>query len=268
MPKKVNLNDIKNWRPVSLLCCDYKLLSKVLATRLGEVLDEVIHPDQSYCVPGRSIFDNIHLIRDLFDVSNMFDLDIGLISLDQEKAFDRVEHNYLWKTLQAFGFNPEFLSYVKVLYCDIESILKINGGLCAPFKVCRGVRQGCSLSGLLYTLAIEPLLSVLRRVLEGVPLPNCKVSLCLSVYADDVIIMTNKQNDVDLLLKTLKDFGLISSARINWNKSEAVLMGEWKKRAPPNLPEGLCWTRDGLRYLGVYLGNETIVQKNEKLLNC
>lgn len=72
---------------------------------MGEVLDEVIHPDQSYCVPGRSIFDNIHLIRDLFDVSNMFGLDIGLISLDQEKAFDHVEHNYLWKTLQAFGFN-------------------------------------------------------------------------------------------------------------------------------------------------------------------
>ncbi len=167
----------------------------------------------------------------------------------------------MWKTLQAFGFNPDFLSYVKVLYCDIESILKINGGLCAPFKVCRGVRQGCSLSGLLYTLAIEPLLSVLRRVLEGVPLPNCEVSLCLSAYADDVIIMTNNQNDVDLLLKSLKDFGLISSARINWNKSEAVLMGKWKNRVPPNLPEGLGWTRDGLRYLGVYLGNETIVQR-------
>ncbi len=74
LPNNGNLNDIKNLRPVSLLCCDYKLLSKVLATRLGEVLDEIIHPDQSYCVPGRSIFDNIHLNRDLFDVSNMFGL--------------------------------------------------------------------------------------------------------------------------------------------------------------------------------------------------
>ncbi len=55
LPKKGDLTDIKNWRPVSLLCSDYKLLSKVLATRLAGVLDQVIHPDQTYCVPGRSI---------------------------------------------------------------------------------------------------------------------------------------------------------------------------------------------------------------------
>ncbi len=58
----------------------------MLATRLGRVLEEVIHPGQSYCVPGRSIFDNIHLIRDLFDVSKIMGIDMGLISLDQEKA--------------------------------------------------------------------------------------------------------------------------------------------------------------------------------------
>ncbi len=153
LPKKGDVRDIKNWRPVSLLCCDYKLLSKVLATRLGRVLEEVIHSGQSYCVPGRSIFYNIHLIRDLFDVSKITGIDMGLISLDQEKAFDRVEHEYLWKTLHAFGFSSDFIRYIQVLYNDIESVLRVNGGLCAPFKVCCGVRQGCSLSGILYTLA-------------------------------------------------------------------------------------------------------------------
>ncbi len=64
---------------MSLLCCDYKLLSKVLATRLGRVLEEVIHSGQSYCVPGRSIFDNIHLIRDLFDVSKIMGIDMGWV---------------------------------------------------------------------------------------------------------------------------------------------------------------------------------------------
>ncbi len=119
-------------------------------------MEEVIHSGQSYCVPGRSIFDNIHLIRDLFNVSKIMGIDMGLISLDQEKAFDRVEHEYLWKTLHAFGFSSDFIRYIQVLYNDIESVLRVNGGLCAPFKVCRGVRQGCSLSGILYTLAIEP----------------------------------------------------------------------------------------------------------------
>lgn len=112
LPKKGDLTDIRCWRPVSLLCGDYKLLSKVLASRLAEVMDQVIHPDHTYCIPGRSIFDNVFLIRDLLDVSKRLNLDYGLISLDQEKAFDRVEDIYLWRVLEAFGFCKTFIDQV------------------------------------------------------------------------------------------------------------------------------------------------------------
>lgn len=111
---------------MSLLCTDYKLLSKTLANRLAEVMEQVIHPDQSYCIPGRSIFDNISLVRDSLDVSKLFNLDCALISSDQEKAFDRVEHNYLWKTLAAFGFCQDFVEIIKMLYTDVESVLKVK----------------------------------------------------------------------------------------------------------------------------------------------
>ncbi|KAJ3588088.1 hypothetical protein NHX12_011683 [Muraenolepis orangiensis] len=158
-PKKGNLQDIKNWRPVSLLCVDYKLLSKALATRLGRAVEQVIHRDQTYCVPGRSMVDNVHLIRDVLEVSSSLDINTGLISLDQEKAFDRVEHSFLWKVMEKFGFSAGFIAKIKVLYNNIESVLKFNGGLCAPFRVCRGVRQGCALSGMPYALSLEPLLN-------------------------------------------------------------------------------------------------------------
>ncbi len=95
LPKKGDLRNIKNWRPVSLLCSDFKIISKALAIRLKEAIGWVIHVNQTYCVPNRSIFDNIYLIRDILDISRSLGLNIGLISLDQEKAFDRVEHNYL-----------------------------------------------------------------------------------------------------------------------------------------------------------------------------
>ncbi|KAL6491421.1 hypothetical protein MHYP_G00017660 [Metynnis hypsauchen] len=95
LPKKGDLQDIKNWRPVSLLCTDLKVFSKALAIRLRDVMGHVIHLDQTYCVPGRTITDNICLIRDVLEVSNILGVDSGLISLDQEKAFDRVEHQYL-----------------------------------------------------------------------------------------------------------------------------------------------------------------------------
>ncbi len=74
-------------------------------------------------------------------MSNMCNLNFGLISLDQEKAFDRVEYTYLWIVLSAFGFCQKFIHMIKVLYSNAESVLKINGGLCAPFQVHRGIRR-------------------------------------------------------------------------------------------------------------------------------
>ncbi|XP_035857019.1 uncharacterized protein LOC116037180 [Sander lucioperca] len=84
-------------------------------------------------------------------------LDTGLISIDQEKAFDRVEHQYLWQKLSAFGFSPGFIAQIQVLDRDIVSILKVNGGLAAPFNEQRGVRQGCSLSDSLFLMDVRKL---------------------------------------------------------------------------------------------------------------
>ena len=127
-------------------------------------------------------------LRDVIDMANILGLDVGLVSLDQEKAFDRVEHSYLCDTLAASGFSEGFIQKVRVLYSGVESILKVNGGLSAPFKVGRGVRQGCPLSGMLYSLAIEPLLQRIRLTLRGVSVPGCNVPLRLSAYADDIVI--------------------------------------------------------------------------------
>lgn len=82
-----------------MLCTDYKIFSKVLATRLRDVMASVVHGDQTYCVPGRLISDNVTLIRDVLDLSSSLGINVGLISLDQQKAFDRVEHQYLWLLL-------------------------------------------------------------------------------------------------------------------------------------------------------------------------
>ena len=98
------------------------------ATRLRNVIGQVVHIDQTYCIPQRSIFDNVALIRDLLVFSHLTGFKAGLISLDQQKAFDRVEHSFLWKTLEAFGFGPGFRAMIETMYRGIESVLKINGG--------------------------------------------------------------------------------------------------------------------------------------------
>ncbi|KAJ3584785.1 hypothetical protein NHX12_015280 [Muraenolepis orangiensis] len=135
LPKKGNLQDIKNWRPVSLLCVDYKILSKALATRLGKAVEQVIHRDQTYCVPGRSMVDNVHLIRDVLEVSSSLDINTGLISLDQEKAFDRVEHSFLWKVMEKFGFSAGFIAKIKVGRQQQRNA-RPDGGACRSKTLC------------------------------------------------------------------------------------------------------------------------------------
>nr|BAC82606.1 pol-like protein [Takifugu rubripes] len=257
LPKKGDLQDLKNWRPVFLLCGDYKILSKALAIRLREAMAEVIHVDQTYCVPGRRICNNINLIRHVLDISSSLGIDIGLISFDREKAFDRVEHQYLWNTLAVFGFSPGFIARVQVMYRDVASILKINGGLAAPFTVQRGVRQGCSLSGMLYSPAIEPLLHKIRKTLMGVSFPGCPTAVKLMAYADDVVVIVNTQRDIQVLGETIELFKALSSAKVNWTKSVACattrdFLGGW-----------WCWVQTGgLKYLGVFLGNDESLKKN------
>ncbi|CAM2120244.1 unnamed protein product [Caretta caretta] len=126
LPKKGDLRDLRNWHPVSLLSTDYKIVVKAISLRLGSVLVDVIHPDQTYTVPDRSIFDNLFMVRDLLELGCRDGLSFALLSLDQEKAFDRVDHGYLLSTLQAFGFGPQFVGFLRVLYASAECLVKLN----------------------------------------------------------------------------------------------------------------------------------------------
>ena len=91
--KKGEKRDLKNWRRISLLCVDYKIGTRALAARLQKVLSSVLHEDQTCGVPGRSIVSNLYLIRDLIEYCSAKNLPLAIISLDQEKAFDRVNWN-------------------------------------------------------------------------------------------------------------------------------------------------------------------------------
>ncbi|CAM2112257.1 unnamed protein product [Caretta caretta] len=188
LPKKGDLRDLRNWRPLSLLSTDYKIVAKAISLRLGSVMADVIHPDQTYTVPGRSIFDNLFLVRDLLELGRRGAVCRSpSLSLDQEKAFDRVDHGYLLSTLRAFGFGPQFVSFLRVLYASAECLVRLNWTLTEPVSFGRGVRQGCPLSGQLYALAIEPFLCLLRRRLTGLVLREPELRLVLSAYADDVL---------------------------------------------------------------------------------
>ncbi|CAM2118653.1 unnamed protein product [Caretta caretta] len=91
---------------------DYKVIAKAISLQLGSLLVDVVHSDQIYTIPGQTIFDNLYLVRDLLELGRRDGLSFALLFLDQEKAFDRVDHGYLLGTLWAFSFGSQFMGFL------------------------------------------------------------------------------------------------------------------------------------------------------------
>ena len=173
--KKGDRNIIKNYRPITLLNIDIKIIIKTLADRLANIIPKLVHANQT-CIPGRHIENNIFLTQDLIDHANLTNRNLAIIFLDQEKAFDRMSHKFIFKILERFGFGTYFIKWVKTICFDTKSFVKVNGYQTFEFNIERGVRQGCPLSPLLYVLTAEALSSSIRKKYfdKGIHVQNVK----------------------------------------------------------------------------------------------
>ena len=133
-------------RPISLLSTDYKILAKVLTTRLSQLIASVVALEQVSGVPGHSSAEHVRCLQDLIDHAVRSNRGGAVISLDQEKAFDWVDWSFLLGVLYQMNFGPSFCKWISLLYTSIYSQVIVNNFLGAPFTVTRGVRQCCPLS--------------------------------------------------------------------------------------------------------------------------
>ena len=117
---------LDDYRPVTLLNTELKILAQVLANRLQHVISDLIGPKQTLAVKGRSIQDNLHLIREVLEGIED-DTKATLISLDQSKAFDRVDHRFLATVLETPGFKPEFRRWISMMYHNPQVVVQVNG---------------------------------------------------------------------------------------------------------------------------------------------
>ena len=153
--KKDDRRLVKNWRPISLLNTDYKIASKVIRERLKPVMQSIVHKDQTCGVVGRSIFSNLQLIREMLDMIDKTNETEILVTLDQEKAFDRVDHDFLMRVLLNFGFGASFRGWVRSFFKNVFFSYYLQRKFVSAGFSWRGVRQGCPLSPLLYLLVCK-----------------------------------------------------------------------------------------------------------------
>ena len=270
--KKKDPTEISNYRPITLLNTDYKLLTKSLALQLVEPIHQLIHPDQAGFIPKRSIFNHIRLASTIINYAEVMEEDGVIIALDQEKAYDKIKHDYLWETLKAFNIPDMFIDTVKSLYENAFTKVAINGVMSNPFRVTRGVRQGDPLSCLLFDLAIEPLACKIRNCenIEGIYIPGVEERLIVNLFADDTTLYLNKNDRFDTIEKLLLEWCKASGAKFNIEKTEIIPIGTEQHRRDvastrkinqadqTPLDDRIKIAKDGdaVRSLGAWIGNK------------
>ncbi len=228
--KKGDREDLRNWRPISLLNTDTKILSKVLAERLKKVLPQIIHVDQTGCIQGRFIGQNIRLIEDVIEKCDDEEV---LVFLDQEKAFDRVEWKWLQMVLTKFGFGENFKMWIELMYSNMKSAILTNGYVSKYFEISRGIRQGDSLSALLYVMQAEPLAGFIRQtdMIEGITIASTdhtdgETEVKSSFYVDDGITFLKNVNMIENCLTIFDEFGEASGSKLHRGKTVGLVMNE------------------------------------------
>ena len=260
--KKGDRLDPRNWRPITLLNVDYKLAARVIAGRLLKVIHFVVDKDQTCGVPGRFIGENVALLRDVVEYASSSGTPIAVLSLDQEKAFDRVDWGFMRSTLSAMGFGPSFISWVDLFYFRVQSAVNVNGYLSPFFCLSRGVRQGCPLSPLLYVLVSEVLAANIRcnRRISGLCLPGLSPLSPISQYADDTSLILVSDDSIHASFEVYSLFEKASGSRLNQSKSKGLGLGGWSGRTDP--PVALDWSSSKIKVLGVFVGVGDLEEDN------
>ena len=219
--------DLTNWRPLSLLCTDYKIITKTISNRIKNILSIIIHEDQTCSVPGRTIHSNLLLTRDVINYTNRKNIKGFIITIDQEKAFDRVDRKMLFKTLKRMNFGDKMISWIKTIYKDPRSALYINGHIGEIFRTERGVRQGCPLSAILYVILAEVLGTAIRTSpnIRGIALPGTQHDLKITQYADDTTFFINNRTNIDNVFAVLRNYERHTGTKIKTNKTKAIALG-------------------------------------------
>uniref|UniRef100_A0A8C8E244 Reverse transcriptase domain-containing protein n=1 Tax=Oryzias sinensis TaxID=183150 RepID=A0A8C8E244_9TELE len=242
--------DCNSYRPLSMLNGDLRILTAILAKRLNKIITQIIHPDQTGFIAGRHYGNNLRRLLNIISHQKEGKPVTTVISLDAQKAFDRVSWKYLILTLKRFKFGPKFVDWIRTLYASPQAAVKVNGFRSARFNLERGCRQGCPLSPLLFAISIEPLAQLIRENdgITGVLIG--KEQHKISLYADDVLLyLTEPTSTIPCLKRRISEYGYFSGYKINVDKTEAM---DLNSNIPLEVKQqsGFRWPREGIKYLG------------------
>ncbi len=253
-----DLTLLANWRPIWLLNVDYKIFSSIFAARLKSVLPTIIHQDQTAYLSNRSILDNVFSAVSAIELAPKLKIKGYLAFLDCEKAFDRLNHQFMMKTLSKFGFGAQLSKYITMLITNFKASISINGFLSSFFNVLCGSKQGDPISGLLFILCIEPLACAIRSCPDSDPIKIYNHTKHVSLHADDTTLWSSSIRGMQSQFKWVSVYEKASGALLNKGKSCIIPLND---AHPPSNICDIPVTQSYFRYLGYFIDSSKLVSK-------
>ena len=256
--KKGDKDALTNWRPISLLNTDYKILAHILANRIKKVINNLISTDQSGYLKGRNIGFNIRIIQDVIDYCENNEQDGAILFLDFQKAFDTVNHEFLKNVLKKYNFGSSFIKWVDIMYHNADACVTNNGWTSKPFKINKGIRQGCPLSALLFLLVVEVLACDIRKDNNNglqISINGNIKTINISQLADDTTLFLKDEQAIKNCLEKVESFGNASGLKLNKHKTEGLWLGQHGNRNDKF--ENINWSKTCIKALGVYFAYDS-----------
>ena len=261
IPKKFkNRTNLGSWRPISLLPCDYKVLSKVFANRIKLTLDTLIDEDQSGFIKGRDISANVRSVLDLLSYTKDKNIEALLILVDMEKAFDRVDYKALYNILRFFNVGENFIAWIKILFEEINLTATNNGHFSSYWKPTRGLFQGNPIASFLFLFVVEILALKLKENPKIKGIERKGIKHLISLFADDIsLFLQFKQETWSEVMKTFDIFEKMTGMRISYEKTTIYRIGSLaNSKAKFYSTRKVKWVTEPVNVLGVTVcNNET-----------
>ena len=234
IPRKGGVEDLGQFKPISLVGSLYKLLAKALTNRLKKVVGKVVSKAQNAFVEGRQIIDASLIANEIVDYWNKKRVKGVVCKMDIEKAYDSINWQFLLKVMQCMGFGDKWVGWIWWCISTVRFSVLINKVPTCFFPCSRDLRQGDPLSPYLFVMVMEVLLILIWRATDGGYISGrvirgkgeADLNISYLLFANETIVFCETSKDQMLFLSwEFLWFEAPFRLSINWDKSELISMG-------------------------------------------
>ena len=230
LPKKGDLTCAGNWRGITLLCVPAKIMGKIIMRRFKDQVNARLRREQAGFRPGRGTREQTFTLRNIIEQSLEWNATLYLVFIDYMKAFDSIHQDTLWKIMKLYGIPSKFIKLVRMFYTDVKCSVVSEGGLTNWFEVKSGVKQGCVMSGFLFLLVVDWIMSQAVKDKNTGIRWNMMEQLEDLDFADDIALLASNWNQLRRKLDRIKLYGDQTGLRINIGKTKSMCINPTNNR--------------------------------------